>query len=101
MKYKKYPSLRLRLALMFAFTSAVLFALMGFYIFNALDKEIAHRDDILLLGRIDRIENIIKDNNNIEILKSQPKIYSNMLENKENALWIINQSGEILIEVNP
>ena len=101
MKPQKYVSLRLRLALLFALASAVLFALMGVYVFNALEREVAYRDDMALLGRIDRIENIIKDNNNIELLKKQPKLYSNMLGNTDNALWIINQAGEVLIDVNP
>ncbi len=101
MIHKKYASLRLRLALLFALASAVLFALMGVYVFNALEREVAYRDDMALLGRIDRIENIIKDNNNIDLLKKQPKLYSNMLGNTDNALWIINQAGEVLIDVNP
>ncbi|MCS4295737.1 two-component system heavy metal sensor histidine kinase CusS [Comamonas sp. BIGb0152] len=98
---QKYASLRLRLALLFALASAVLFALMGAYVFNALEREVAYRDDMALLGRIDRIKNIIKDNNNIDLLKKQPKIYSNMLGNKDNALWIMDGSGALLIEVNP
>ena len=65
--HQKHASLRLRLALLFALASAVLFALMGFYVFNALEREVAYRDDMALLGRIDRIENIIKDNSNIDL----------------------------------
>ena len=68
--HQKHASLRLRLALLFALASAVLFALMGFYVFNALEREVAYRDDMALLGRIDRIENIIKDNSNIDLLKN-------------------------------
>ena len=101
MIHPRYASLRLRLALLFALASAVLFALMGFYVFNALQREVAYRDDIALLGRIERIEDIIKDNKNIDYLKNQPKLYSNMLGNRDNALWIIGESGDLLIEVNP
>lgn len=101
MIHQKHASLRLRLALLFSLASAVLFALMGFYVFNALEREVAYRDDMALLGRIDRIENIIKDNSNIDLLKKQPKLYSNMLGNKDNALWIINEAGDVLIDVNP
>lgn len=101
MIHPRYASLRLRLALLFALASAVLFALMGFYVFNALQREVAYRDDIALLGRIERIEDIIRDNKNIDYLKNQPKLYSNMLGNRDNALWIIGESGDLLIEVNP
>ncbi|WKL15550.1 heavy metal sensor histidine kinase [Comamonas testosteroni] len=87
--------------MLFALASAVLFALMGFYVFNALQREVAYRDDIALLGRIERIEDIIRDNKNIDYLKNQPKLYSNMLGNRDNALWIIGESGDLLIEVNP
>ena len=86
MIHQKHASLRLRLALLFALASAVLFALMGAYVFNTLEREVAYRDDMALLGRIDRIKDIIKDNNNIDLLKKQPKIYANMLGNKDNAL---------------
>lgn len=101
MIHPKYASLRLRLASLFALASAVLFALMGFYVFNALQREVAYRDDIALLGRIERIKDIIKDNKNIDYIKNQPKLYSNMLGNRDNALWIIGESGDLLIEVNP
>lgn len=101
MKYQKNLSLRMRLALLFSLASALLFGLMGSYVFQALEREVAFRDDIALLGRIERIEDIIKDNKNIDYLKNQPKLYSNMLGNKDNALWIIGESGDILIEVNP
>ena len=50
--HQKHASLRLRLALLFALASAVLFALMGFYVFNALEREVAYRDDMALLGAL-------------------------------------------------
>lgn len=99
--HKKHLSLRLRLALMFAVASAVIFALMGIYVLNALEREVVYRDDMALIGRVDRIKSIIKENNNMDLLKIQPKLYLNMLGNKDHALWIISEKGDVLIEVNP
>lgn len=101
MTVRKDISLRLRLALSFALGSAVLFSMMGLYVYHALDKEISYRDDLSLLGRIDRIKRIIQDDGSIDFLKNQPKIYANMLGNKDNALWIVDQAGDVLIEANP
>ncbi len=101
MKLRKHISLRLRLALLFSLVSAVLFALMGIYVFKSLEREISYRDDIALLGRVDRIKQLIQDTKSIEILQKYPQLYANMLGSQEDVLWIINQSGNVLIEINP
>lgn len=101
MRAKRNISLRLRLAILFSLISAVLFALMGVYVYSSLESEVSQRDDLSLLGRVDRIKAIINDNQNIEALKNQPEMYDNMMGNKENLLWIVNAEGKVLIEVNP
>ncbi|MGO3890644.1 MAG: heavy metal sensor histidine kinase [Paenalcaligenes sp.] len=101
MRAKRNISLRLRLAILFSLISAVLFALMGAYVYNSLESEVSQRDDLSLVGRVDRIKAIINDNQNIAALKSQPEMYDNMMGNKENLLWIVSAEGTVLIEVNP
>lgn len=101
MKNFKQMSLRLRLALMFSATSAVLLAIMGIYIYSALNKEVSSRDDIALLGRIEHMKVLISNYDNIEDLQKQPLLYANMLGSKENFLWVINEHGDTLIEINP
>lgn len=94
-------SLRLRLALLFACTSAVLFFGMGLYIYQSLEKEIAHREDISLIGRIDRIQQLLHSDISLEKLINTPQIYANMLGNNDNILWILNAQDQVLLEVNP
>lgn len=101
MSIKRNISLRLRLAIIFSLISAVLFALMGAYVYGSLKSEVSLRDDQSLLGRVDRIQAIIQDNQNIEALKRQPELYDNMMGNKENLLWIVNADATVLIAVNP
>ncbi|MEG3063099.1 MAG: heavy metal sensor histidine kinase [Comamonas sp.] len=94
-------SLRFRLSILFSLISAILFAIMGVYAYSALSREISYRDDSALMGRVDRIKSILHDGKNIDFLRNQPEIYENMLGNKENFLWILDDSGKLLIEVNP
>ena len=94
-------SLRLRLALLFACTSAVLFFGMGLYIYQSLEKEIARREDISLIGRIDRIQQLLHSDISLEKLVNTPQIYANMLGNNDNILWILNAQDQVLLEVNP
>ncbi|CAI0987903.1 Sensor kinase CusS [Serratia quinivorans] len=97
----KKMSLRLRLALMFSAASAALLAIMGGYVYSSLNKEIAYRDDIALLGRIEQMKILINNYENISDLQKQPQLYANMLGNKESILWVINEDGKTLIEINP
>lgn len=94
-------SLRLRLALLFSVTSAVLFFWMGFYIYKSLEKEILHREDVALIGRIIRIQQLLQSGISLDTLISTPQIYTNMLGNNEDILWIVNSQGQVLLEVNP
>ena len=85
-------SLRFRLSILFSLISAILFAIMGVYAYSALSREISYRDDSALMGRVDRIKSILHDGKNIDFLRNQPEIYENMLGNKENFLWILDDS---------
>ncbi|MHC8366828.1 heavy metal sensor histidine kinase [Pseudomonas sp. ZT5P21] len=94
-------ALSLRLALMFALVSAVLLGCIGFYLYQSLQREIAWRDDQALLGRLQRMQALINDSESIETLRSRPKLYENMLGNRDSLLWIVDNTGKVLIEVNP
>ncbi|MCK1791091.1 heavy metal sensor histidine kinase [Pseudomonas violetae] len=99
---KLFPrALSLRLALMFALVSALLLGAIGFYLYQSLEREIAWRDDQALLGRLERMQALISDSDSIEQLRSRPKLYENMLGNRDNLLWILDDSGQVLIEINP
>ena len=86
---------------MFALVSTPLLGSIGFYLYQSLQREIAWRDDQALLGRLERMQALISDSDSIEQLRSRPKLYENMLGNRENLLWIVDDTGKVLIEINP
>ncbi|QZB01025.1 heavy metal sensor histidine kinase [Pseudomonas mandelii] len=94
-------TLSLRLAIMFALVSASLLGSIGFYLYQSLQREIAWRDDQALLGRLERMQALISDSDSIEQLQGRPKLYENMLGNRDNLLWIVDDTGKVLIEINP
>ncbi|MGC3873124.1 heavy metal sensor histidine kinase [Halomonas sp. GXIMD04776] len=94
-------SLSVRLALMFALVSLLLLGSIGFYLYQSLIREIAWRDDQMLLGRLERMEILLEDGESIAALRRRPQLYANMLGNRESLLWILDAQGQVLIEVNP
>jgi len=94
-------TLSLRLALMFALVSVLLLGAVGFYLYQSLQREIAWRDDQALLGRLQRMQALIDDSDSIDALRRRPHLYENMLGNRDNLLWIIDQDGQLLIDINP
>ncbi len=94
-------ALSLRLALMFAVVSALLLGAIGFYLYHSLQREVAWRDDQALLGRVQRMQAILADSQSIAALRERPQLYENMLGNRDNLLWVLDASGQVLIEINP
>ena len=94
-------SLSLRLALAFALVSLLLLGGIGLYLYRSLQQEIAWRDDQTLLGRLDRMETLLRDTPDIQQLRERPELYANMLGNTEHFLWVLNSAGEVLISINP
>lgn len=94
-------SLSVRLALMFALVSLLLLGSIGFYLYQSLTREIAWRDDQMLLGRLERMEVLLGDGESVAALRRRPQLYANMLGNRESLLWILDAQGHALIEVNP
>nr|WP_298410389.1 heavy metal sensor histidine kinase [uncultured Halomonas sp.] len=94
-------SLSIRLALMFALVSLVLLGSIGFYLYQSLAREIAWRDDQMLLGRLERMEVLLEDGESVAALRRRPQLYANMLGNRESLLWVLDAQGQALIEVNP
>ncbi|MFL1547398.1 heavy metal sensor histidine kinase [Pseudomonas sp. O39] len=99
---KLFPrALSFRLAVMFALVSALLLGSIGFYLYQSLQREVAWRDDQALLGRLERMQALINDSVSVEQLRNRPKLYENMLGNRDNLLWIVDDIGKVLIEINP
>jgi two-component system heavy metal sensor histidine kinase CusS len=94
-------TLSLRLAFMFAVVSVLLLGAVGFYLYQSLQREIIWRDDQALLGRVQRMQALITDSDSIDALRKRPQLYENMLGNRDNVLWIVDDAGQLLIDVNP
>lgn len=94
-------ALSVRLALMFALVSMLLMGSFGLYLYQSLQREIAWRDDQALLGRLQHTQALINDSTSVETLRTRPKLYENMLGNRDNLLWIVDDAGKVLIEINP
>ncbi|MET0613191.1 MAG: heavy metal sensor histidine kinase [Pseudomonas caspiana] len=94
-------TLSLRLAFMFALVSVLLLGAVGFYLYQSLQREIIWRDDQALLGRVQRMQALITDSDSIDALRKRPQLYENMLGNRDNVLWIVDDAGQLLIDVNP
>ncbi|NHQ86474.1 heavy metal sensor histidine kinase [Iodobacter sp. HSC-16F04] len=94
-------SLSIRLALMFALVSQLLLGGIGVYLYLSLQQEIIWRDDQALKGRLERIHAIIGDSDNLVALGQRPQLYENMLGNRDNLLWVLNEQGQTVIEINP
>jgi len=94
-------SLSQRLALMFALGSAVLLGAICVYLYQSLAREIAWRDDQALLGRIERMRALIDESADLEALRRRPRLYDNMLGNRDSLLWILDDAGQVRIAVGP
>ena len=94
-------TLSLRLALMFALVSSLLLGSVGLYLYQSLQREIAWRDDQALLGRLQRMQALIGDSESVDSLRTRPQLYENMLGNRDSLLWILDNTGQRLIEINP
>jgi two-component system heavy metal sensor histidine kinase CusS len=94
-------TLSLRLALMFALSCVLLLGGISFYLYQSLHQEIAWRDDQALAGRIERMHALIEDSQTVDALRRRPQLYENMLGNRDNLLWIIDDAGNVQIEINP
>ncbi|CAD5262389.1 MULTISPECIES: heavy metal sensor histidine kinase [Halomonadaceae] len=94
-------SLAARLSLLFALVSMLLLGSIGTYLYHSLTREIAWRDDQMLQGRLERLEAILSNGESVDMLQHRSHLYDNMLGNRDNLLWILDNTGQALIEVNP
>ena len=94
-------ALSLRLALMFALVSVLLLGALGLYLYQSLEREVAWRDDAALVGRVERMGVLIGDSDSIDALRRRPQLYANMLGNQGDLLWVLDGTGQPLIEINP
>jgi two-component system heavy metal sensor histidine kinase CusS len=94
-------SLTLRLALVFAFLAFVSLTLLGVALYRDLERELIRRDDAALVTRIDQLRTFLNDSNTLELIRTKPALFQNMLGNREALLTIGAPGQPPLLEVNP
>src|SRR5438128_5135273 len=100
MSHRHY-SLTLRLAVVFALLAYALLATTGVVLYRELERELIRRDESTLVYRIDQLRNFLNGSNTLELIRTKPVLFQNMLGNREYVL-AIGVSGEApLLQVNP
>lgn len=94
-------SLTLRLALVFALLAFVSLTLLGVALYRDLERELIRRDDAALVNRIDQLRTFLNDSNTLDLIKTKPALFQNMLGNREALLTIGAPGQQPLLVVNP
>lgn len=101
MNKPRHYSLTLRLALIFALLAFALLATLGVALYRELERELVMRDDAALIYRIDQLRNLLNDSNTLDLIKTKPELFQNMLGNRESVLSITAPGQKPLLTVNP
>nr|WP_229265417.1 heavy metal sensor histidine kinase [Duganella sp. 1224] len=76
-------------------------AAVGAVLYQSLARQLADRDDAALVARVEQIRALLQDTDLIALIHQKPRLFSNMLGNRE-ALLVLRFPGQApLIEVNP
>lgn len=94
-------SIAWRLALAFAVVCALVLSAIGVFLYRSLDAEIAYRDDLALLGRLEQVRALLADSDSLGALQARPRLYQNMLGNLDSLLLVRRADGSNVIAINP
>ena len=94
-------SIAWRLALAFAVVCALVLSAIGLFLYRSLDSEIAYRDDLALLGRLEQVRALLADSDSLGALQARPRLYQNMLGNLDSLLLVRRADGSNVIAINP
>lgn len=98
---RRHSSLTLRLAFTFALLAFLAFATLGVALYRGLERELIHRDDAALTGRVDQLRTILNNSNTLEIIRVKSALFQNMIGNKETVLSIGAPGQKPMLIVNP
>lgn len=101
MNNRRPHSLTLRLALIFALLAFALLATLGVALYRELEQELVIRDDAALITRVNQLRNLLNDSNTLDLIKTKPELFQNMLGNRESVLSIATPGQKPLLLVNP
>ncbi|WP_166218009.1 heavy metal sensor histidine kinase [Pseudomonas atagonensis] len=94
-------SIAWRLALAFALVCALVLSAIGVFLYRSLAAEIAYRDDMALLGRLEQVRALLADSDSLDALQARPRLYQNMLGNLDSLLLVRRADGSSVIGINP
>jgi len=94
-------SIAWRLALAFAIVCALVLSVIGVFLYRSLASEIAYRDDLALLGRLEQVRALLADSDSLGALQARPRLYQNMLGNLDSLLLVRRADGSNVIAINP
>ncbi|EJN33030.1 heavy metal sensor histidine kinase [Pseudomonas sp. GM80] len=94
-------SIAWRLALAFALVCALVLSAIGVFLYRSLASEIAYRDDLALLGRLEQVRALLADSDSLGALQARPRLYQNMLGNLDSLLLVRRADGSSVIAINP
>ncbi|MGY2292826.1 heavy metal sensor histidine kinase [Pseudomonas sp. SDO528_S397] len=101
MNKPRHYSLTLRLAVVFALLAFTLMATLGVALYRELERALIHRDDAALIYRVDQLRNLLNDSNTLDLIKTKPEMFQNMMGNRESVLSIGAPGQAPLLLVNP
>ena len=81
-------SIAWRLALAFAAVCALVLSAIGVFLYRSLASELAWRDDMALLGRLEQVRALLADSDSLDALQARPRLYQNMLGNLDSLLLV-------------
>jgi len=100
-EHQRRASLVWRAALAFALISSGVLALVGWFLYHSLAAELAYRDDLALMGRLEQVRALIQDSDDLSALQQRPQLYQNMLGNQESLLLVGRDAPADIISINP
>ena len=95
-----FRSLELRLTLLVTFCSALVLCVVAMISYVGINQILIIQQDHALTDRIERLEILLQDSENINQIVARPKLYQNMLGNQDN-LFILMDHNQRLIDINP
>lgn len=95
------PSLIWRAAAAFALVCAAVLSVAGLFLYRSLEAELAYRDDLALMGRLEQVRALVQDSADLNALQQRPRLYQNMLGNQESLLLVGRATAADLISINP
>ena len=93
-------SLEFRLTVLVTLLSTLLLCVVGSLTYFAINRILLNEQDQALASRIERLEVLLQDSENIQQIIQRPKIYQNMLGNQDN-LFVLMHDQQQLIHINP